>query len=95
MQINDAQRRLLGELLHWALLEIRMLGYLGKAEQAADLADAFHNLPKDMWKEDFTLEYFRGGFLDAYQQKYPGASVQDYVARVNAILALGEDPASN
>src|SRR5215510_8245439 len=42
---TESERQQLCEMLHFALLEIRMLGWNGKASQAADLADAFHNLP--------------------------------------------------
>ena len=47
-----------------------MFGWEGKAERAADLADAFHNLPVHLWSEDFSLEFFRK-FLAAYREKYP------------------------
>jgi len=95
MQITDAQRQLLSELMHRAFVEIRMLGATGKSEQASDLADAFHNLPTDMWKDDFKLEFFRDAFLQVYQQKYPEGRVFDYLARVNEIIAMGEDYTSN
>jgi hypothetical protein len=95
MKITDAHRRKLGELLYFALAEIRSLGCAGKSQQAADLADAFHNLPKDMWKEEFSLEFFRDAFLAAYHEKYQGQPGRNYVAVVNEILASGEDPAAN
>ena len=59
-------------MLYLAMLEMRSLGMAGKAQQAADLADAFHNLPTGMWREDFRLEFFRQ-FLEAYSEKYPDA----------------------
>jgi len=31
--------------MYRAFLEMRLLGYAGKAAQCADLADAFHNIP--------------------------------------------------
>jgi len=43
--LTDQQRQELCKILFKALLEIRKLGNEGKAEQAADVADAFHNLP--------------------------------------------------
>jgi hypothetical protein len=95
MQITDAHRKTLSEMIHFALVEIRLLGWGGKSEQAADLADAFHNLPKEMWREDFNLEYFRDAFLKVYQEKYPEGRVRDYVGLVNALLAAGENYQSN
>ena len=95
MQITDVQRKKLCELMAFAFLEIRKLGWDGKSEQAADLADAFHNLPKDMWKKTFSLEEFRDSFLKVYQKKYLKKRIRDYVAAVNEILAMGEDCSSN
>jgi hypothetical protein len=95
MRITDAHRRKLCELIHFAFVEIRLLGSTGKAEQAADLADAFHNLPKEMWKEDFSLEYFRDAFLLEYQEKYPDERIRNYIALVNNMLATGTDPSAN
>ncbi len=95
MRITDAHRRKLNEMLHFALIEMRQLGWAGKSEHAADLADAFHNLPKDMWKEDFSLEFFRDAFLKVYQEKYPEGRIRDYVAIVNEMLASGQDYAAN
>jgi hypothetical protein len=43
--LTDLQRQHLCELIYDALLEIRLHGWEGRAEQAADLAEAFHNLP--------------------------------------------------
>src|SRR5262245_12280316 len=43
--LTEQQRQELCRMLFNALLEIRGLGSQGKAQQAADLADAFHNLP--------------------------------------------------
>jgi len=95
MRITDAHRKKLSEMMHWAFVEIRLLGSTGKAEQAADLADAFHNLPKEMWKKEFSLEYFRDAFLVDYQEKYPDDRIRDYIAVVNRILAEGEDYQTN
>ena len=95
MKLSDVHRKKLCELMHFAFLEIRLLGWAGKAEQAAELADAFHNLPKGMWSEDFSLEFFRDAFLAAYQKKYSEGRVRDYVEVLNQILAEGENPAAN
>ncbi len=95
MRVTNAQRKKLCELMHFAFIEIRHLGWSGKAEQAADLADAFHNLPKDMWKEDFALEQFGDLFLKDCQTKYPHGKIQNYLAQVRKIIAMREDPSNN
>ena len=59
------------------------------------MTGAFHNLAKGMWKEDFSLEFFRDAFLKVYQEKYPGAGTRDYVALANKVLAMGEDYLAN
>jgi len=82
-------------MIHFAFVEIRLLGSTGKAEQAADLADAFHNLPREMWRENFSLEYFRDAFLVDYQEKYPDQRIKNYIAVVNRMLDEGEDYRGN
>lgn len=95
MQLNDAQRQKLGELIHDVLVEIRELGWNGKAEQAADLADAFHNLPNDMWDDDLALEQFCDLYLKDYQKKYPVGGLYDYSVRIQNVIDIGEDPSTN
>ena len=56
---TEEQRRGLCDMLHRALLEIRILGWSGNASQAGDIADAFHNLPIYMISQDFDLDLFR------------------------------------
>lgn len=87
---TDAQRRQLCEMMHHAFVEMRLLGWVGKPEQAADLADAFHNLPVEMWRDDFSFQLFRDAFLSAYQQKYPEGRIRDYVAMLDEISASGD-----
>ena len=88
-RLSDAQRDKLCDMMYHAFLEIRILGWAGKAQQAADLADAFHNLPKDMWTENFCLEDYRETFLTVYQEKYPDRSNRNYVAMINQIILMG------
>ena len=85
---TDAQRQKLSEMMHQAFIEMRLLGWSAKAEQAADLADAFHNLPRDMWRDDFSLKFFRDSFLATYQRKYPEGRYRDYLAMVDEIIAM-------
>ena len=80
------QRRKLCQMLFMALLEMRAAGWAGKAQQAADLADAFHNLPIGMWHDDFSLEFFRK-FLESYRQKYPDAF--NYLVALEEVKELG------
>lgn len=84
---NEEQQRLLCEMLHRALLEVRILGWEGKASQAADLADAFHELPIYMISQDFSWEIFRT-YLETYQRKYPRLpdSEFDYLALLEKIM---------
>ena len=84
--LTERQRRKLCEMLYRALLEIRALGWDGKAEQIADLADAFHNLPAMLWSEDFSLDFFRN-FLEGYRQKYPEGWGTGYIKALDEIMA--------
>ena len=76
--LTEQERQELCKILFSALLEIRALGFEGKAEQAAYLADAFHNLPIYLWSDQFSLSLFRK-FLEGYQQKYQDVGCYNYV----------------
>lgn len=86
---SNEQKQALGKMLHCALLEIRVLGWENKAQQAADLADAFHNLPIFMYSSEFDWSFFRY-FIQSYQTKYPRPerSSFDYVTALNEIEKL-------
>jgi hypothetical protein len=88
-QPNDAQRRKLCEMLHHALVEIRALAADGRGERASDLADAFHNLPQEMWCDYFSLRYFRESFLGPYCEKWPDMLVCNYRALLKEVERLG------
>jgi hypothetical protein len=83
---TKTQREALCEMLRQALVEIRALGWAGRAEQVADLADAFHNLPPMMygWRR-WEVSMLRHSLLH-YQEKWAG---MEYVA----ILDLSFPPA--
>jgi hypothetical protein len=83
--LTERQRQWLCQMIYRALLEMRILGWGGKAEQAADLADAFHNLPAMLW-EDFSLDFFRK-FLEAYRQKYPDGGGAGYLKMLDEAMA--------
>lgn len=73
---TEKQRELLCDMIRAAFLELRRLGYAGEAQQAADLADAFHNIPKEMYGWGaFRWEMFRG-MLATYQRKWRDADRQ-------------------
>jgi hypothetical protein len=82
--LTEQERQELCTILFNALLEIRMFGWEGKAEQAGDVADAFHNLPIYLWSDKFSLSLFRK-FLEEYQQKYPESEGFDYVKMLDEI----------
>ncbi len=83
---TEQQRRRLCEMMAWAFLEIRMLGWAGHAQQAADLADAFHNLPQEMYGVGLWQWARVREELQHYQQKYGGS--RDYVGQLEEIKAL-------
>lgn len=85
--LTDAERQKLCEMIHLAILEIRILGWNGKAAQAAALADAFHNVPNMMWSEDFSLNSFRN-FLKSYQQQFPESKGFDYLKMFDRLFAV-------
>jgi len=89
---TERQRQALCEMIAAAFVEIRLLGWDGKAAQAADLADAFHNVPREMygWGR-WSRSIFRAG-LEHYQQKYhvPGqSSYRNYATWFDRIMAEG------
>jgi len=84
--LTERQRQKLCQMLSRAMLEMRLLGWGGKAGQAADLADAFHNLPAMLWSEDFSLDFFRT-FLEGYRQKYPDGWGAGYLKMLEDVRA--------
>jgi hypothetical protein len=84
---TEPQRKALCEMLAAALIEIRIAAGGGggvDALQASDLADAFHNLPREMYGwGSWSVADFRGR-LAYYQEKYPGGP--DYVKMLDTIF---------
>ena len=68
------QRELPCDLIHRAFVELRSLGRAGRSEQAAHLADAFHDVSKEMcgWG-CFGWATFRG-MLQDYQDGWRDAA---------------------
>jgi hypothetical protein len=85
---NEPQRKKLCDMLHFALSDIRQLGYTGNAAQAADLADAFHNLPQEIWADYFSISFFREAFLVPYYRKWPTRGPYDYLALLDEVEEL-------
>jgi hypothetical protein len=94
---NERQRQSLCEMMAAAFVEIRLLGWDGKAAQAADLADAFHNVPREMYGwGTWSRRAFRAA-LDRYQQKYhePGqVDHRNYATWFDRIMARDETVAA-
>ena len=86
--LTEQQRQGLCKILFNALLEIRMLGREGKAEQAADVAHVFHNLPIHLCSDKFSLSFFRS-ILEEYQQKYQEIGCYNYVRMLDEITREG------
>jgi hypothetical protein len=82
---TEEQRRLLCEMMASAFVEIRFVSWGGKAQQAADLADAFHNVPREMYGwGNWSRRIFRG-MLESYERKYHDATGK-YVKMFDAIF---------
>ena len=60
----------LSQLLYEVLTHIRLFARLGENQRVHDLADAFHNLPAGIWRDDFDLERFQQQFITPYENKY-------------------------
>jgi hypothetical protein len=86
--LNHAQQQKLSDMLHLALIQIRMLAGAGHGAQASDLADAFHNLPQEIWSRDFSISFFREAFLVPYYRKWPDRKPYDYVALLDEVARL-------
>ncbi len=89
---SEKQREMLCDMIHSAFVELRLLGRDGEAQQAADLADAFHNIPKEMYGwGSFTWDAFRG-MLAHYQRKWRvegRPTGPDYVWMLDQVRADG------
>jgi hypothetical protein len=67
---TEFQAKMLCRMVGDALVEIRILNWQNNSEQAADLADAFHNLPYYLHSDIFDWDICRR-FLVNYEVKYP------------------------
>ena len=86
--LTDEQRQAICEMISDVFIEVRSLGWQEKATQAADLADAFHNLPKDMFAQGSWWRKNVRHNLETYQQKYPADTYRtDFLARFDRIMS--------
>lgn len=85
---NEAQQKKLCYMLHLAFSEIRQLTNTGREKQASDLADAFHNLPQEIWTDYFSISYFREVFLNSYYRNWPNRSPFDYLLLLDEVEQL-------
>lgn len=82
---NPTQQKKLCDLLHHALVDIRTLAGSGRSAQASDLADAFHNLPQEIWCNSFSISSFRQAFLVPYYRKWPDRRPLDYIGLLDEV----------
>jgi len=83
---TGAQREALCELIAFALVMIRRHCRDGEVEKAEDLADAFHNIPREIHGQGlFRWEAFRG-MLETYEAKHcDGVECGPYTERLDEI----------
>ena len=74
---TDEQRKALASLAYKAFLEMRLLGRENKADQVADLAEAFHNLPLLLWRPEFSMKCQQDYFV-RYHEKHGVREGFDY-----------------
>lgn len=67
---TDKQRIRLHDMVAMAFVEIRLLGWGGRAQQASDLANAFHNIPREIYGWGLWSIGITRGMLQEYQDKY-------------------------
>ena len=84
-KLTEAEREKLCKMIYYAFVEIRILGWHGKSEQSADLADVFHNLPILIYRDDFRFHLFSSA-LQSYQNKYSGSVTFNYLNMLNEIV---------
>ena len=92
---TESQRVRLLDMVARAFIEIRMLGWSGQSEQAADIADAFHNIPREIYGWGCWNIRITRGMLESYQDKYHHMDYSgrtNYVAIFNTIFPDGDTP---
>lgn len=82
---TEAQRRQLCDLMHRAFVALRSLGYGEKHEAVAELADVFHNLPQEMYREEAWDWNLLEAGLRSFEEKYPDDKVFPFAAMLRDI----------
>ncbi|WP_428307694.1 hypothetical protein [Lacipirellula sp.] len=80
---DDNQRRALAELLHAAFIELRSIS--DRAAQVEALADAFHNLPVEVYGWGCWDVALTRSMLQEYRSRYPDGG-PDYVDMFDKIF---------
>lgn len=89
LPLTEEQRIELCNILTAVLIEIRRLGcQSGNAEQAGLLADAFHNVPTEMWQEHFSLMTLRDSYIAPYSEKYPSDAQYDFMVWIEEVILM-------
>ena len=74
-------------MMHYVFVEMRALAWDSKTKQITDLADAFHNLPTEMYGIGSFDWMLLRGMLQDYQDKYHGEA---YLGKRNYAQMLDE-----
>ena len=84
---NEERRKRLCEMMHSAFVVLRALCDENKSKQAGRLADAFHNLPTEMYGVgSWDLVRLRQGLLE-YEQEYE-THHRDFVGMLDDIFDI-------
>ena len=82
---TEGQRRQLCDLMHRAFVALRNLGYGGKHEAIAELADVFHNLPQEMFREEVWDWNLLEAGLRSFEEKFPDDKIFPFAAMLRDI----------
>ena len=82
---TEEQQRQLCDLMHLAFVALRNLGYGEKHEAVAELADVFHNLPQEMFREEVWDWNLLEAGLRGFEEKFPDDKVFSFAAMLRDI----------
>ncbi|MBU0753844.1 MAG: hypothetical protein KJ645_01805 [Planctomycetes bacterium] len=88
---NDEQKAKLAKFVRLAFIEIRAISAEGRCKQASDLADAFHNMPREIYGCGKWSKSLTRGMMQDYQNKYHDEDYSpkyDYVSAFDDIFAV-------
>ena len=84
--LTERERQQLNRLVYMAFCDLRILARGACNEQAHALADAFHNVPLLMHRDDFSFRAFRDS-LSHYQEDFSSQLLTNYLEELNKITA--------